>query len=39
MKNLFILSMALVAISFSANCQVNVPEAAKAAFAKKFPTA
>jgi len=39
MKNLFILSMVCAAFSIAACGQVKVPEAAKAAFAKKFPTA
>ena len=39
MKNLFIFSMLVAAVSVGANGQVNVPEAAKTALAKKFPTA
>lgn len=39
MKNLLIFALILTAFSISACGQVNVPEAAKTAFSKKFPTA
>lgn len=39
MKNLFAFTMMLAMISIGARGQVNVPEAAKTALAKKFPNA